>query len=84
MGSWHCEHSPVAAGISVSCVRRLDVRVLECRRFGLGIISIPGKLISLTIYGDSRLRPKPLSAANGDSSQPSAQSHPPVFRLVPH
>src|SRR5688572_31650179 len=38
-GSWHCGHKPVVAARSESCVRRFDVRVLECLRFGFGMIS---------------------------------------------
>ena len=38
-GSWHWGQRPVVAGVSASCVRRLAVRVLECRRFGFGIVS---------------------------------------------
>src|SRR5688572_19104077 len=37
-GSWHCGHNPVLVAVRASCVRRLAVRVLECRRFGLGIV----------------------------------------------
>ncbi len=83
-GSWHWVHSPVATGLRASWVRRFDVRVLECRRFGLGIISILENLVSPMTYDDLGLRPKPLSAANGESSQPGAQSQVPVFRFVPH
>ena len=36
-GSLHCGHEPVLVAVSVSCVRRLAVRVFECRRFGFGI-----------------------------------------------
>ena len=36
-GSWHCGQGPVVAAVSASCVRRLAVRVLECRRFGFGM-----------------------------------------------
>src|SRR6186713_1690688 len=38
LGSWHCGHSPVVAAVKASCVRRLAVRVLECRLLGLGIV----------------------------------------------
>ena len=38
---WHCGHAPTGTGFSASCVRRLAVRVFECRRFGLGIVSSP-------------------------------------------
>src|SRR3954469_16242241 len=37
LASWQCGHSLRPTGFSASWVRRLAVRVFECRRFGLGI-----------------------------------------------
>jgi hypothetical protein len=35
--SWQLGHSDTPIGVSASCERRLEVRALEWRRFGLGI-----------------------------------------------
>src|ERR1700735_177486 len=35
--SWQLGHSERPIGVSASCARRLEVRALEWRRFGLGI-----------------------------------------------
>src|SRR6187397_2002877 len=57
-GSWHCGHSPVVAAVRASCVRRLAVRVLECRRLGLGIV-----LASLDRFERSETRILPFRRA---------------------
>ena len=38
LASWHCGHRPAGTVFSASWVRRLAVRVFECRRLGLGIL----------------------------------------------
>ena len=89
-GSWHWAQRPVVTGVSASCVRRLAVRVLECLRFGLGIVRYSALygLLSRPVY-DRRYESRPggasaLSAASLGSSQPGEHPQLPVFRFVPH
>ncbi len=37
-GEWQLGHSPMTLRFNASCVRRADVRRLECLRFGFGIV----------------------------------------------
>jgi hypothetical protein len=84
-GSWHCGHRPVVAARSESCVRRFAVRVLECLRFGLGIVSRQSPVVDLR-SADLRSATcfNPLSGASRGSSNPIAHEHVPVLRFVPH
>ena len=61
---WHCGQSPTGTGFSASCVRRLAVRVFECRRFGFGTSSSPSRRFSKPLSGrQPRIFPARLAVA---------------------
>lgn len=82
-GSWHWGQRPVVAARSASWVRRLAVRVFECRRFGFGMISFD-RLCARNAARQDSFFIRDFSGASRGSSQAGAQSHAPAFRFVPH
>src|ERR1043165_8619921 len=57
-GSWHCGQRLVAAARSASWVRRLAVRVFECRRLGFGMVMRPAVLSLFQLF--ERCQPRVL------------------------
>ena len=45
MGSWHWGHRLTDAAVNASWVRRFAVRVLECLRFGFGMMLFSNALV---------------------------------------
>ena len=66
-----------ADGFSASCVRRLAVRVFECRRFGFGIsVSVSSRFCSVLEFFSSQFFVlSSRSAASRGSSHAGSQSH---------
>src|SRR5258706_2696558 len=57
LGSWQLGHSDTTALVSESCVRRADVRRLECRLLGFGMVSFLLKFLERrpAVVGSHRL-----------------------------